>query len=250
MSLPRFYVSEQVPGAGSTIRLSQDTGRQVQRVLRLRPGDEIVIFDGSGPEWSAEIVSSDRAGVSVAVGRSHDPGAEPDLRVTVCQALVPSERMEFVVQKGTELGAARFVPIVSERVQAKDSRPTEHRIERWRKIAVEAAEQSGRTRVPEILPVESFENCVSRLGAEGPLVLLWEEERGMSLRTAARESVRDASRHVGVLIGPVGGLSAAEVHVARSAGALIAGAGPRILRAETAPIVALSVLMCEASELE
>ena len=217
----------------------------------MRPGDEIVIFDGTGPEWTAEITSVNREAVSVIAGRSSDPGTEPSLQVTVCQALVPSERMEFVIQKGTELGAVRFVPITTERVQSKDSQPNERRLERWKKIATEAAEQSGRTQVPDILPVHSLESCVSAMCAEGPVLLLWEEEMpGKDLRTAVRESLSGASRRVAVLVGPVGGLSASEVGTARDTGAIVVGAGPRILRAETAPVVALAALMYEAGELK
>lgn len=249
MTPHRFYVSSHVPETGSTVELPSDTSRQISRVLRLRTGDEIVVFDGTGPEWPAEIVSTGREGVTVVVGRARDPGTEPALRVTVCQALVPTERMEFVIQKGTELGALGFVPVTTERVQARDAHPTERRLERWGKIATEAAEQSGRSVVPEILPVHTFVECVSAMRAEGPLLLLWEEEHGKNLRSAARESLNDSPGRISVLIGPVGGFSAAEADLAREAGALIVGAGPRILRAETAPIVALTALMYEAGEL-
>jgi 16S rRNA (uracil1498-N3)-methyltransferase len=245
----RFYVPVHVAELGSTIDLPAGTSRQITHVLRLQSGDEIVVFDGTGPEWTAQIVSVNRESVKVVTARSHDPATEPHLRVTVCQALVPAERMEFVIQKGTELGAARFIPIVTERVQAKDANPAERRIERWGKIAVGAAEQSGRTCVPEILPAKAFESCVSAMCAEGPVLLLWEEEHAKDLRTAVRESLSSAPRHVTVLVGPVGGLSAAEVGTASENGALIVGAGPRILRAETAPVVALAALMYEAGEL-
>lgn len=249
MSLHRFYVSNHVPETGSTVELPSDTSRQITRVLRLRQGDEIVVFDGTGLEWSAEIVSAGRDSVTVVIGRARDPGTEPALRVTVCQALVPTERMEFVIQKGTELGALRFIPVHTERVQARDAHPTERRLERWRKIAIEAVEQSGRSVVPDILPVLTFAECVSAMRVEGPLLLLWEEERGENLRSAVLESLNDSLGRVAVLIGPVGGLSAAEAGLAQEAGALIVGAGRRILRAETAPIMALTALMYEAGEL-
>jgi 16S rRNA (uracil1498-N3)-methyltransferase len=157
--------------------------------------------------------------------------------------------MEFVLQKSTELGAARFQPVLTERVQAKDSHITDNRLARWQKIIVEAAEQSGRAKVPGILPVCDMANAVARLAVEGPAVLLWEEEGQKNLRTALRESLSRQSRHLALFIGPVGGLSVAEVASARSAGAITAGLGRRILRAETAPVTALSALMYEAGEL-
>ncbi len=250
MSPHRFYVPEVALKSSRKLELPDSVGRQVVRVLRMREGDEIALFNGSGSEWPAKIDSVRRDSVSVTIGPLVDPHTDPELQITVCQALIPTERMEFVIQKCTELGVSRVLPVVTGRVQVKDASPSPRRIKRWTRIAVEAAEQSGRTRVPEVFAPVSFADCLARARAEGPVVLLWEEEHDYSLRLAVQESLRGGSGHVSVLIGPVGGLSEAEVDEARSAGALIAGAGPRILRAETAPVVALTTLMYEADELE
>lgn len=250
MMVHRFYVPATALEEGARLQLPDSVSHQVSRVLRMQPGDNITLFNGSGLEWPAKIDGISRSGVSVTPGPAQNPHREPELSVTVCQALVPSERMEFVIQKGTELGALEFAPVITERVQVKDASVSPRRLERWERIAVEAAEQSGRTRVPVISPVSSLDDCLSRMSSRGPVIMLWEEEREKSLRAAVLESLSSGPGHVGLLIGPVGGLSGAEAVAARSAGAVTAGAGPRILRAETAPVVALTALMLEAGELE
>ncbi len=249
MSSNRFYLPSISLEQGSEVKLPEAVSRQVARVLRKRSGDEIVLFDGSGAEWRSRIVSIDGDAVRAAVGASFAPDSEPQLDMTVCQALVPAERMEFVVQKSTELGASRIIPLVTERVQARDRNVSRNKIDRWHRIAVEATEQSGRTRVPEILPDQDLADCVSEAASRGPVIMLWEEKQGTSLVQAVRQSLASRPRGVTVLIGPVGGFSEAEAEMCKSAGALLAWAGPRILRAETAPIVALTALMYEAGEL-
>lgn len=249
MSPHRFYLAETTLETGATVELRGAVGRQISRVLRMQPGDNITLFSCGGSEWSAEIVTADRSGVKVIVGARSEPETEPRLNVTICQSLVPQERMEYVVQKCTELGAAEIIPVITERVQSRDARPGDGKLDRWRRIAVEATEQSGRTRVPEICAPVSFNELLHDQRIPRPLIVLWEEEQGKSLREIVRESLNSNPKQVSVLIGPVGGLSVAEADAASSAGALIAGAGSRILRAETAPVVALTALMYEAGEL-
>ncbi len=249
MSSNRFYLPTLTLEVDSEIELPDEVSRQVTRVLRKKEDDQLVLFNGSGNEWPAKIISVRKDSVSVRLGDASDPNSEPSVNVTIYQALIPAERMEFVIQKSTELGATRIVPVLSERVQARDGNVSQNRRNRWERIAVEAAEQSGRTLVPKILATESLVDCLASVKSEGPMIMLWEEERGKSLKEAVRESLRSGPEHVSVLIGPVGGLSEAEAEAGRSAGALLAGAGPRILRAETAPVVALTSLMYEANEL-
>lgn len=249
MSSNRFYLPSTTLEQGLEFELPEETSRQVSRVLRMRENDRIVLFDGSGSEWPAAIVSVRKDLVSVSLGSPSDPGSEPTLQVSILQALVPAERMEFVIQKSTELGAAQIIPIITERVQAKDENVSQNRRNRWERIAVEAAEQSGRTRVPEVLPATSLADSLTAAISEGPIIVLWEEERQKNLKAAVQESLSSGSKHVSILIGPVGGLSGAEADAAMTAGGILAGAGPRILRAETAPVVALTALMLEAGEL-
>ena len=245
----RFFVPDTRLAEGAEIVLPRETGRQVSRVLRMRVGDSIGLFDGSGMEWLATIKAIERDAVTVALGAAFDPGTEPRLMVSICPALVPSERMEYIIQKSTELGAMRVIPLLSERVQAKDAKVSANRLSRWMKIATEAAEQSGRAKVPEILEPRPLIDAIKDLSAEGPAVLLWEGEAEKNLRTALRESLSGSPGHVGIFVGPVGGLSESEATAARDAGAITAGMGRRILRAETAPVTALSALMLEAGEL-
>ncbi len=249
MSSNRFYVPSLNLREGAEVELPDSVGRQLSRVLRVGPGDAVILFDGSGPEWPAEITSVQKNSILARVGSAHDPGTEASIAVTVYQALIPPDRMEYAVQKSTELGAARLTPVSTERVQAKDRSVSARRLERWHRIAEEAAEQCGRTRVPEVTEPVTLTECFAEMAADAPLILMWEDERGKNLREAVRQSLHADPRRVAVLIGPVGGLSEAEADAARSAGAILAGAGPRILRAETAPVVALTALMYEAGEL-
>ena len=249
MTPHRFFIDEPTPRDGAVFNLPQEVSRQVARVLRMRLGDSIELFDCSGYEWPATITDIGKDSVSVTIGQGADPLSEPKLKVTVCQGLVPSDRMDYVVQKCTELGVDRIVPMLTERVQAKDATPSAKRLERWQRIAREAAELAGRTRVPEVMAQQSLDDVLRVMPAEGPVLMLWEEEQGSSLRTAVRESLGSHPRHVTLLIGPVGGLSGAEADAAKAAGVVVVGAGARILRAETAPVVALAALMYEAGEL-
>ncbi len=249
MSLHRFFLPGTSLSDGQEITLPVETGRQVTRVLRMRIGDLVGLFDGSGMEWPSTIETVDRDAVTIVTGTPFDPGTEPDSQVTICPALVASDRMEYVIQKSTELGAARVLPVLTERVQAKDSKVSENRLGRWRKIATEAAEQSGRAKVPEVLAPQPLVDAVKTLAADGPAVLLWEGETEKNLSAALRESLSGGSRHISIFVGPVGGLSESEATAARAAGAITAGLGRRILRAETAPVTALSALMLLAGEL-
>lgn len=249
MSSNRFYIPGVDLAEGREITLPAETGRQISRVLRMRTGDSVNLFNGSGSEWTSTIESINRDTVIAVPGSPHDPHTEPALMVTVCPALVASDRIDYVIQKSTELGAGRVLPVITERVQAKDAKVSENRLNRWRKIAIEATEQSGRVKVPDISSPQQLIPVVAGLAKEGLAILLWEGETQKSLRTALRESLMDDPKRVSIFVGPVGGLSEGEATAARSAGAITVGLGRRILRAETAPVTALSALMLEAGEL-
>ena len=242
----RFFVPEHA-FAGSGVRLPRDASRQVRRVLRLRPGDTIVVFDGTGREHTARITALEREGVQAEVIATSVPRTEPSARVTLCIAIVKPDRLELAFEKCTELGAARFVPLVTERVQGgAAAAPSDARLARWRRIVREAAEQSGRLIVPDVAaPVQLLE-AVSAMAAEGPALLLYEgEERAGLAGTLAGLQLAALS----LLVGPVGGFTQAEVDAAAHAGAKVVGLGRRVLRTETAAIAALAATMSHLGEL-
>lgn len=242
----RFFVRhENIRGA--RVDLPSETAVQIARVLKLRRGEQVALFDGAGREWTARLESVSESAASAQLVDERRPDVELPCAITICQALIRPERFETVLQKGTELGASRFVPLVTARVQGADSAgPSPARLARWQRIVLEAAEQSGRVLVPEIAPVARIEEIVPAEDARGPVVLLWEEERDASLRSVLHSVMQaGAPERLALVVGPVGGLMEAEVGAAKRAGARVAGMGRRVLRSETAAVAALAAVLYE-----
>lgn len=244
----RFFIpAEWMDGDAVVIRGAP--AHQVRDVLRLSPGDRIAVLDNSGMEYEVELEAVERGRASGAV-RDSRPVAEPRVSVTLYQALLKGSRFEFALQKCTELGVAGFVPLLCQRCVARDvGAVTERRLGRWRRIIAEAAEQSGRGRLPVLGPVMSFEQaCQSALGLS---LLPWEEERALGIRAALqRELPRRAGLVVSLFIGPEGGFTRSEVAFARECGVLPVTLGRRTLRAETAGLVAASAVFYECGDLD
>jgi 16S rRNA (uracil1498-N3)-methyltransferase len=237
--MARLFVEPALLG-DDRVRLTDEDARYLTRVLRLGPGHHVTLFDGQGREADAAIERVDRHGVELRVGerRRVERAAGPSLTLVV--GLARGEKLDLVVQKATELGAHHVVPVVTARaVLELDERRAELRRARWLKIAREAARQSGRADVPEIAAPIPFEEAMTRTEAALKL-LFWEEARASGLRERLAAMTPPAS--VAVVVGPEGGLTAAEVELARAAGFLVAGLGPRILRAETAALAALTIV--------
>ncbi len=252
MSAHRFHVLPDSIHEGRVV-LPDGAARQARVVLRLRPGDSVIVFDGGGSEWPVTLDRVDRSAVEGTLGAPGSPGTEPTCSVTIMQALIKPDRLEQVLQKGTELGASKFVPLNTARVQPADaSAAGKSRFERWRRIVREAAEQSGRLVVPELENTVSLADAVARESVHGPVVLLWEE---IGRSTHGLRDVLEQVDHgqpgarFALVVGPVGGFAAGEVEDARDAGATVIGFGSRILKSETAAIAVLAVTMFELGEL-
>ena len=252
MSSPRFHVPPDAIHEGRVV-LPDGAARQARVVLRLRPGDSVVVFDGGGSEWPVTLDKVDRATVEGALGIPEFPGTEPACAVTIMQALIKPDRFEQALQKGTELGACKFVPLNTARVQPADaSAASKSRFERWRRILQEAAEQSGRLVVPELENTVSLVDAVAREAAHGPVALLWEEmgQSARGLRNMLDQvDPGQPGAKLALVVGPVGGFEAGEVEDARDAGAMVIGFGSRILKSETAAIAVLAATMFELGEL-
>ena len=251
--------------AKRSLTLDGQLARQLKTVLRVGIGDRIGLFDGSGLEWEVQIDQVDRTEVAVRLISTVESVPEPFARVTMLLGLARPERIELAIQKCTELGAARFIPVLSERVQGGvTGAPSASRLDRWRRIAIEAAEQCGRAVVPPVdepLPVMDAVN--SQLAAR-QLFCMWEERTGdssplgealKSIETQVLEK-NDGQRETGtggcemaVLIGPPGGVSHAEASAIQEAGASLVTLGPRVLRSETAAIVVMSAILYEMGDL-
>lgn len=246
----RFFLIGQTISEKDAVDLSP-LARQLARVLRLQPGALIEVLDGAGFAYRVEIVSlSPRTGRGRVLGRRAVEN-EPDARLTLYQCSLKADKFEWVLQKGTELGVSRFVPVISRRSIVRPASALLRKYDRWRAIIREAAEQSGRGRLPDLAAPLDFTQAVA--GAAGCRLLPYEEAgvglAAPSLGDAVREQCAVPQPAVNLLIGPEGGFDPAEVEQARAAGWIIATLGPRILRAETAALAAVTVIMDRLGEL-
>ncbi|WPP00226.1 16S rRNA (uracil(1498)-N(3))-methyltransferase [Pseudomonas sp. HR96] len=231
MRLSRFFID--APLSLGEHELPEAQAHYIGRVLRMAEGDAVQLFDGSGAEYLGVLLEVGKKRVSVRLDESLAGQSESPLRIHLGQGLSRGERMDWAIQKATELGVSEITPIVSERceVRLKDER-ADKRLAHWRQVAISACEQCGRSSVPVIHPPELLADWLKNAQAELKLVLHPVAEPMIS-------HARPAS--LAFLIGPEGGLSAAEVTQAQQAGYHAARLGPRVLRTETAPVVALAV---------
>ncbi len=236
MRLTRIHVSGPLIEGGE-VTLPPPGAYHAVRVLRLRPGAPIVVFDGSGGEYFAEISAVDGSQVSVRLGQ-HVPGlSESALRITLIQGISRSERMDWTLQKATELGATAIVPVLTGRsVVRLDERTAEQKCRHWRGIVIGACEQCGRNRIPDVAVPVTLRQFLAGSRREGMRLVLSPAAPG-SLAGLASLPAR-----VELLIGPEGGLDDDEIEAAHRAGFTPVRLGPRVLRTETASVVALAVL--------
>ena len=232
------------------VEIHGEVAHRIGRVLRLAPGAEIVLFDGSGMEWTVRLHSVARDHTAGRVLSSEKGRGEPTVRLTLYQGVMKGNKFDWTLQKGTELGVSCFVPMQCQRsVPQPRSESQPGRVARWGKIIVEAAEQSGRAVIPEVAdPVTFQEVCDALERAPGLVVLPWEGESAKSLSTAVSEA--PDSKDVALIVGPEGGLDPEEVDYALGRGLAPVSLGRRILRAETAGIAAISALMYALGEME
>ena len=246
MRLTRVYVDSPLT-AGSVVELPPDTAGHLAKVLRARGGDELVLFNGDGREFSGAIDTVRGSRVCASVGESRPVDRESPFAVTLVQCVPRGDRMDFVVQKATELGVTRIVPVLSQRsVVRLDGRQAESKAAHWRAVAVSACEQCGRNRLPVLetaLPLLDYLG-ESALTA-GPRMVL-EPDSEPPRRGAAQDSTLDAE----IAIGPEGGFTLDELEAFRVAGFSRIGLGPRILRTETAAIAALTWLQTRFGDMQ
>lgn len=217
----------------ATILLNADESHHLARVLRLLPGALVYAFDGNGAEYECEVarVHKEHAELRVVARLSNE--VESSLQLTLGQALVKSDKFDWIVQKATELGVTRIVPLVTEHSEFKKVEGRELRLQRWRKIALEATKQCGRRTLTEIHDVESFEQfCATNTDS---LRLIFSERQGNRLSEVQHEG------GITIAIGPEGGWSEREMQQATAAGFVSIHLGNRILRTETAAVTAVAL---------
>lgn len=230
----RFYVTGD-HHVGGEVRFSPVQVRQITRVLRMGVGSRVLTFNGSGQEWEVQIVAASPQQVVGRVVTGRWPPRESPLRVVLLQGLLKGAKMDYLIQKAAEVGVAEVVLLSTRRTVAEGS----GKVARWSRIAVEAAEQSGRLTIPRITGPHPLAEYVARPSL-GAALVVWEGERVGTL--AALLDQAPPPDGIQILVGPEGGLETDEVALLRGAGFVPVSLGPRTLRAETAAVVVLAIL--------
>lgn len=240
----RFFVDENVLNA-DTVLLTDENAKHA-KVLRLRSGEEVLLCDGAGQEALCRVESWQGDDICLTVVERRQGSTEAQAAVSVYIAFPKADKLEHVIQKATELGAAEIVAFPSSRCVFKaDEKSIVKKLERWQKIAASAAEQSGRGVIPKVITLNSYKEALQRAAQAELKILFYEHEKAVTLRMALEEG---SFTTAAILTGPEGGLSDTEVEQARQAGLRVCTLGSRILRCETAPLCALSAIMYHIGE--
>jgi 16S rRNA (uracil1498-N3)-methyltransferase len=269
-TMHRFFVPPDIlKETNFDIALPKDLAHQIRDVIRLNVGEQLLLLDNSGDEILTAVAKTSKAAVEVHLIERRPGKSEPAVRIILHQGILRSARFEWILEKGTELGVSVFSPIICRRSMAglEDTGPT--KIQRWQRIIQEAAEQSGRSRLPELLPIRPLIHALNEISPYALAIMPWEEERALTLHialnSATRVRVEDVLGGVGILasprsrstpppptvilfIGPEGGLTPEEVSLAQRHGVQVVTLGTHILRAETAALATIANVMYEMEQ--
>ena len=270
----RFFVPpELLKTTNIDVPLPKELAHQIRDVIRLDIGEQLLLLDNSGDEILATVAKNYRASVEVHLLERRTGRSEPTIRIILCQGLLKSTRFEWILEKGTELGVSVFSPIICRRSMVGLEDAGSSKIQRWQRIIQEAAEQSGRSRLPELLPIRPLEDALNDIPLNALAIMPWEEERTHTLHNVlttpihsdgnvgatlavARSKTPETTSNLStptsqvpttivLFIGPEGGLMAEEVVLAQRRGVQVVTLGIRILRAETAAIATVANVMYE-----
>ena len=228
------------------LTLDQDNSHYISQVLRMKEGEELTVVLGGGVEALCEVDSVSKNSVTLKIKDTRTSVSEPPFRITLYQSVSKGERMELTIQKCVELGVTKIVPVFSSRCVVRPDEPKKQKskTERWQKIALEAARQSGRGIIPEVTEPLTFKNAAKAANESADIVLFpWEEEHGLTLKEALASVNKDEISEIAVFIGPEGGFEDGEADAARENGAKPVTLGKRILRTETAGPAVLAMLL-------
>ena len=256
--MSRFFVDPECIG-DTRASVGGTVARQAARVLRLRPGDQVTLLNNSGWEYSVRLSSVSPSRLEGEVIERTRGKGDPGIVLTLYQGVLKSDKLETVLQKGTEIGISAFVPSLSRRSVVRASKGwSDGKRARWRRIITEAAEQSGRSLIPYLSPPMAWTQALASAG--GVQIMAWEGDpderraRNGAARAGFREAVlgsmdRIRAEGLSLFVGPEGGFDPEEVEEARAAGVVVVSLGQRILRGETAGLAMAAAVMYEAGEL-
>lgn len=243
----KFFVTPQKINNSKAI-IEGDDVKHIYKVLRLEEGDEVVINNSEGKEYLGRIADVNKGSVTVDIIETMEINNESDLQVDLYQGLPKSAKMDYIVQKGTELGINKFTPIITERVIVKSELGEFKKTDRWRRIALEACKQSKRTLIPEVNEPIEFEDLLNILKNYDIIVVPYENQEGFGIKSTC-ENLQKKVKTAAVVIGPEGGFEENEITSLKEIGAYIVTLGPRILRTETAGMVTAAILQYELGDL-
>lgn len=234
MRITRIYTAQQL-SSDTLVVLEPEPSQHLTRVLRLKVGDSVTLFDGSGGAYPCNITAADKKNVQVLTGSRLQQECESPLGIHLGIAVSRGERMDWIVQKSTELGVRSLTPLSTEHTGVKlPGDRAAKKIQHWQQIAISACEQCGRNRVPTIHPLQTLDSWLGSTVAERKFVL--------HHRTDSNARAGEAPASIALLVGPEGGLSESEIETAEQAGYVSLRLGPRVLRTETAPLAAIAIL--------
>ena len=241
--MPRFFVTEPF---SDTLIITGEDARHISRSLRMAVGESLTVCDTKGTDYLCEITSVTDREVFLKVISSSVCKSDPDVKVTLYQAMPKSDKLELIVQKAVELGVNRIVPVMTSRcISRPDKKSMDKKLERLNKIALSAAQQSGRGIIPEVSEIMSFDKAINEMANDECPILFYESD-GKTLKALMDTNPKSVS----IMVGSEGGFEPDEVQFAAENGVNIVNLGPRILRCETAPMCALSAVMYATGNLE
>lgn len=245
----RFFVTPESIH-NKTVRFAETQAQQIRQVLRLQPGTRVVVLDNSGQEYVVTLMEVKRPRVVGRIEEQRPSTTEPHTHLTLYQSLLPRDKFEWVLQKGTEVGVSAFVPVVTQRSLVRDAIIAANKQARWERIVTEAAEQSRRGRLPALhLPVTLAE-ALTKASSSHCILIPWEKATKESIGTALSKLSGSLNRlAVTLFIGPEGGYSDEEIEQATAVNAIPVTLGRRILRTETAAVVAAALVLYELGDM-
>jgi len=243
--VPRFFIEPKDVSAGDRITLVGEDARHISFSLRAKPGEEYILCDTCNYEYRCKITDITSDEVILELVEKKPCEADPDVKVTLYQALIKGDKFDVVVQKAVELGVHRIVPVLSERcVSRPDAKQLEKKIERWQKISKAAAMQCARSYVPEIASAVEYKKAIEQIGEADCGFICYEAEPHEPMKDIfERCSCEKRAETYSFFVGPEGGISEKEAEIARNSGLPQASLGKRILRTETAPLCVISSIM-------
>jgi 16S rRNA (uracil1498-N3)-methyltransferase len=253
--MQRYFIAKE-QFVTNTVQIQGDDAFHIQNVMRAKVGDQVIVANGTGQEAIAEIITLSKGTVEATYLELTKSAGEARIEVWLAQALPKGDKMETVIQKGTEIGANRFIPFTSERTIVQyDTKKEAKRIERWARIAKEAAEQAHRGRIPTIEPVSTWRQLLAMVPHVTVAFICYEKENAQQFRELLQAAIHKDSGsnnipiQVMLIVGPEGGLTEGEIREAEQSGCRTISLGRRILRTETAAIVGLSCILYESGEM-